>query len=441
MSLTQLESSVRAALVAHLDSARRVVLGYSGGIDSELLASILSRLRPEFPSRPFLLIHVNHGLSASADEWAEHCRRRAELYGLPLTVTRVEVELGPRISLEAAAREARYAALNRLLLPGDLLLTAQHKDDQAETLLLALKRGSGPLGLAGMLGVQPFAGATLLRPLLGHSRREVETAAAELGLAHIEDDSNADLRFDRNFLRHEILPLLKARWPSFHHSVHRSAQLCGEQQSLCDELAAEDLTQHQVAGGGLGISGLADLSAPRRNNLVRYWLRKHNQLMPSQAQLQQLEQFWLAREDAQPTLKLGESQLRRFRDALFLVNQAPSLADEVEMMIPGVRQQMANGELWCLEERLQGERLRAPRAGESVLVRYDLLGTRRVRPANRSGSRPLKKVWQELGVPPWLRGQIPMLFFGNQLVAALGYWLEQEALEPLGPGLVPIRQE
>ncbi|WP_051216429.1 tRNA lysidine(34) synthetase TilS [Ferrimonas futtsuensis] len=441
MSLTQLESSVRAALAAHLDNARRVVLAYSGGIDSELLASILGRLRPEFPSRPFLLIHVNHGLSDNAESWVSHCRRRAELYGLPLTVTKVAVEQGPRISLEAAAREARYAALNQLLLPGDLLLTAQHKDDQAETLLLALKRGSGPLGLAGMLASQPFAGATMLRPLLGHSRGEVERAAAELGLAHIEDDSNTDLRFDRNFLRHKVLPLMKDRWPGFHHAVHRSAQLCGEQQSLCDELAKEDLRLHQVASGGLAISGLAALSAPRRNNLVRYWLRKHNQLMPSQVQLQHLQQFWLAREDAQPSLKLGECQLRRFRDALYLVGEEPSLDAELEMMIPKVRQQMANGEHWCLEERVEGERLRLPRAGESVLVRYDLLGTRRVRPANRNGSRPLKKVWQELGVPPWLRGQIPMLFFGDKLVAALGYWLEQEALETLGPGLVPIRQE
>ncbi|SDI56030.1 tRNA(Ile)-lysidine synthase [Ferrimonas sediminum] len=441
MSLNQLESSVRAALSAQLDNARRVVLAYSGGIDSELLASILARLRPQFPARPFLLIHVHHGLSDHADAWAEHCQRRAELYGLPLTVARVTVEQGRRISLEAAARSARYQALDSLLQPGDLLLTAQHKDDQAETLLLALKRGSGPLGLAGMLPSQPFAGATLLRPLLGHSRAEVELAAQELGLVHIEDDSNTDVRFDRNFLRHRILPLLTERWPGFNNAVARSAQLCGEQQSLCDEMAAEDLSRLSLAADGLAIEGLSLLSAPRRNNLVRYWLRRHNLVMPSQVQLQQIAQFWLAREDAQPQLKVGLHWLRRYRDGVYLVAEDEGPQLQTEMMIPRVRQQMSNGEHWCLEAACSGERLRLPKAGEAVTIRYDLLGTLRVRPHLRSGSRPLKKVWQELGVPPWVRGRIPMLFFGEQLVAALGYWLERDALVSAGEGLLPVRQD
>ncbi|MBY6186942.1 tRNA lysidine(34) synthetase TilS [Marinobacter hydrocarbonoclasticus] len=435
--LARLEAALAESLRPHLATGSRVWLAYSGGVDSELLALCLARWGKRHPSHSLHLIHVHHGLSQFADQWAEHCIARATALALPLEVVRVTLQQGPRTSVEASARQARYQAFAERLAPGDCLLTAHHLDDQAESMLLALKRGSGPRGLSAMAPAQPFGGGTLLRPWLTIRRREIEAVAQAEALLHIEDDSNTDTRFDRNFLRHQVLPLLNARWPGFSQTAARSAALCAEQQQLCDELAQADLAQYQQPDGALSVTGLNQLSQARRNNLIRFWLRGQGAQMPSQAQMVAMAPLWQAREDAQPQLDWGGHSLRRFRNALYLVAPQPVLPLTEEPIAPPQGASLANGQVWHFEIREQGLRLRLPEPGQKVTVRYGLPGNLRLKPQGRSGSRPLKKLWQEQGVPPWKRGHVAMLCYDEEVVAALGYWLESAALCESGPGWVP----
>ncbi|GAA5190460.1 tRNA lysidine(34) synthetase TilS [Ferrimonas gelatinilytica] len=462
-AVAQLETALATALAGEgvdASSAQhggRVWLAYSGGVDSQLMATLLARWQQRQPQRSCALLHVHHGLSEHADGWELHCRRSAERLGLPLTVSRVQLALKSRISVEAAARDARYAAFLSHLGPKDILLTGHHLDDQAETLLLALKRGSGPKGLASMSRRRALGDATLLRPWLGIPRVIIERAAQSLGLTHIEDDSNADTRFDRNFLRHRVLPELEQRWPGFRRNLARSAELCAEQQHLCDELARSDLDAVARPCGGLSVSAIASLSAERRNNLLRYWLGTRGGVMPTRAQLAQMAQLWEAREDAQPQIAWEGGELRRYRDGIYLLRAPlpvlpkretlPLLAHWLDASAlsepgsPAPEWALANGEQWCGQRCHQGERLMLPRPGQAVSVRYGLSGSTRLRPLGRSGSRSLKKLWQEYGVPPWQRDGIAMLCYDDEVVAALGLWLEQSALAESGVGWVPVRVE
>lgn len=440
-ALARLDAALAEALRPHLDTGGHIWLAYSGGVDSELMALCLARWAKHHPSHSISLIHVHHGLSAYADQWAAHCRAQAQQHALPLEVVHVSLKQRPRVSVEASAREARYRAFAERMKAGDLLLTAHHLDDQAESLLLALKRGSGPLGLSGMAPIQPFAGGLQIRPWLGIRRREIEAAAATLSLSHIEDDSNRDPRFDRNFLRLDVLPMLNERWPGFSQAVARSAILCAEQQQLCDELAEQDLHRYRREDGALSASALLALSDARRNNLVRYWLREQGARLPSQVQMGAMKALWLAREDAQPQLDWGTHTLRRFQDGIYLLAQQTATMPNEENINLEAPLTLANGERWNFELAEEGPRLLGPGRGQRVTVRYGLPGTLRLKPAGRSGSRPLKKLWQEYGVPPWQRGRVAMLCYDGEVVAALGHWIESHALCQTGQGWQPVAQK
>ena len=257
-----------------------LVVGYSGGMDSHVLLVWLAQFVRLNPGYSLQAVHVHHGLNPHSDAWAEHCLRICRELNVSCVVERVTVSQSRRESLEACAREVRYQALARHLAQGGTLLTAHHQDDQLETLLLALKRGAGVRGLAAMPSRQPFATGELVRPLLDCSRARLLEWARQHQLRWIEDDSNQDERFDRNFLRAQILPLLQERWPSFGRTASRSAELCGEQEALANEVAASDLIVCQQADGSLLLAELARLSPPRRHNLLRYWLRRLSGAVP-----------------------------------------------------------------------------------------------------------------------------------------------------------------
>ena len=220
-----------------LQSHRHFLVSFSGGLDSSVLLYRLVRWREQDPTVQLRAMHIHHGLSANADDWVAHCRQICQQWQVPLLVERVALA-DEGLGIEAHARQARYQAFRSALMPGEVLVTAQHLDDQCETFLLALKRGSGPTGLSAMAGESDFAGTKLLRPLLNESRDSLHRWAIAHQLSWIEDESNQDDAYDRNFLRLRIVPLLNARWPHFAEAVARSANLCGEQEQLLDEMLA-----------------------------------------------------------------------------------------------------------------------------------------------------------------------------------------------------------
>lgn len=241
-----------------------------------------------------------------------------------------------------------------------MLVTAQHLDDQSETVLLALKRGSGPAGLAAMPQSLPFGDTQLIRPLLNQSRASLEQWARDHHLSWIEDESNADTRFDRNFLRQNILPLLNARWPHFADAVARSAALCGEQEQLLDELLAESLSTVTTAEGALTIAPLTGYSDARRRALLRRWLAQRGAMMPSRAMLDRLwQEVALAREDAVPCLRVGDDEVRRYQGCLWWVKRTAHPRDaELAWPAPFATLTLPQG-LGSLSLLLGGE-LRAP---------------------------------------------------------------------------------
>lgn len=398
-----------------------LLLAYSGGLDSRVLLAWLVALRHADPGYSLRAVHVHHGLSPNADAWAAHCQQICDTHAVPLEVVRLRLTCGPRQSLEAVARQARYGALAARLAPGERLLTAHHQDDQLETLLLALKRGAGPRGLAAMGLRQAFAGGELIRPLLSHGRAELAAWANAAGLSWIEDESNADQGFDRNFLRHAIVPLLQARWPGFAQAASRSARLCAEQEALAEELAVADLALCRGDGASLALAPLASLSEPRRHNLLRHWLRQQTGAVPSEVQLHRLwPQLVEAQPDATPALHWAGGTLYRYADALHQVAPQPALPAGTRCLTVNGLCRLPADLGWAGLRMCDGGELRLPSGSEPVSLRWGLPGGSRLRPLGRGGSRPLKKLWQELGVAPWLRGRWPVLYYGEVPVAIVG---------------------
>lgn len=424
-------------LASLLSPYRQFLVAFSGGLDSTVLLHQLVCWREQQPDIQLRAIHIHHGLSLHADDWAHHCEQLCAAWRVPLQVERVRLE-NAGLGVEAHARQARYAAFRHTLQPGEALVTAQHQDDQCETFLLALKRGSGPAGLSAMPVVALFADGVLLRPLLNQTRASLLAWAQAHQLRWIEDESNQDDAYDRNFLRLRVLPLLSQRWPHFSEATARSAALCAEQEQLLDELLAEALTQLTGEEGQLQITPLLTMSAPRRAALLRRWLAAQRATMPSRDMLTRLwQEVVLAREDAAPRLVLGEYEIRRYQQQLWWVKrQLSQTATRLAWDDIGQPLTLADGKLWLSP----GGPLRSPHPDEAVSVRYQASGLLHI--VGRQGGRKLKKLWQELGVPPWRRDTTPLLFYGETLIAAAGVFVTSEGACAGGEaGLTLRRQE
>ncbi|WP_213993227.1 tRNA lysidine(34) synthetase TilS [Sodalis sp. dw_96] len=412
-------------LAETLGSRRRLLVAFSGGLDSTVLLDALVWLRQRrWPDLALRGVYIHHGLSLHADEWAAHCR--AQCLRLDVGFQSIPVRVNPESAgLEAAAREARYLALQQALLPGETLVTAQHLDDQSETFLLALKRGSGPAGLSAMAVSTPFHGQELLRPLLDWSRGQLQDYARRRRLRWIEDDSNRDERFDRNFLRLQIMPLLTRRWPHFGQAVARSARLCADQEALLDELLQETLERLTLPDGSLDVAPMVAMSASRRGALLRRWLAGAGARMPAK---DQLERLWvevaLSRPDAEPRFQLADRQVRRFRHRLYLLPLWRPLKDLILPWTKTSRPLALPDDLGCLQRTRTGVAVRAAGENEKVTVRFAAGGKLHI--AGRRHGLKIKKLWQELGIAPWLRERTPLIFYNEVLIAAPGIFTTRE---------------
>ena len=368
---------------------RRLAVAYSGGLDSTVL--LHAAVRAAFP---VIAVHINHGLHPDADRWQAHCEAACKEHGIELLSQRVEVALG---NVEAQARRARYQAFDALLGAGDLLLLAHHQDDQAETVLMRLAQGRGARAMPRTRRLT--GGAVLLRPFLGLPKQALRAAAKELGVDWLEDPSNADIEFDRNFLRREVLPRLKERWPS------ADAALVHAGEARAD---AEALLRHLLNREALP---LKDLPPELRPLALRAWLARFDEQGVSERALTEFAAQFDAPEDTQPELRLRHGSLRRWHGAAHYVLPPPALAACYELRPPGVLR-LPHGELE-VEKAASGGFC----ADGALTVRFRR-GGERVRTAQ--GSRSLKKVMQDANLPPWLRSSYPLLYSGDALVAVPG---------------------
>jgi tRNA(Ile)-lysidine synthase len=392
------------------------------------LLQALAQLGTQLPA-PLSVIHVDHGISANSAAWSAQCRQQCEALGVPLHEQRVVVDSHKR-GVEAAAREARYTAFAGLLGTGDTLLTAHHQDDQAETLLLQLLRGGGVRGLAAMPAYRPFAAGWLARPLLGFSREALQGYAEAQGLTWIEDPSNFDTTLERNFLRHDLLPLLEQRRGGVKALLARSASHFAESAELLDELAAQDRVAVEVEVEGaaaLSIPLLQGLSTSRQRNLLRYWLRSIGMTVPDSRNLQRiLDELLPAAVDAEPLVSWPGTELRRYRDGLYAMSPLPPVPDEWPLLpwdgeavteLPG-----GMGRLCMTPVTGNGLRVGLLASGK-VTIGWRQGGEVLALPG-RAGHHALKKLYQEAGLPPWERVRRPLLYIDGQLGQVAGLWTD-----------------
>ncbi len=401
----------------------RCCVAFSGGVDSTALLHAMAQLREDGASE-LRAVHVNHHLQPQANDWASHCREVAARLSVPLELLDVSVRPARGESVEAAARTARYAAIEDILEPGENLVTAHHREDQLETILLRLVRGAGVAGLGGMPEVSEFGGGLLARPLLGVERAALVAYCQAAQLAWIDDSSNADVRFDRNFLRQRVVPALRERFPGVAECVARSGHHLAEARALLDERAQEDLALARD-GEALRISALRALAPARARNLLRFWIESAKQPLPSSAVLDQvMTQMLSARPDAMPLVVSGERQLRRYRDTLHLCQPPPARP----------RESLA----WPWRERHELElpsglgRLRWRRATDglafhmpagALTVAWNSAG-HKLQLTPRGARRALRNLFQERGIVPWMRPCLPLLFAGESLLAVADLWVD-----------------
>jgi tRNA(Ile)-lysidine synthase len=404
----------------------RYVIALSGGLDSTALARALSDSRQQH-GKSLAAVHVDHQLHPDSAKWAKHCEEVAKQFGIEFLTDVVHVDVKSGKGPEAAARDARYSALHQHVEAGDWLLSAHHQDDQAETLLLNLLRGSGPSGVAAMRPIREFGDGWLARPLLEVSRDELVNYASDEALNWIEDPSNHEREFDRNFLRGDVLPLLRSRWPHAHAKLARSATLARDAASLLSELADIDIEAMDAANNRLPVSGVLALSPSRRRNLLRRAIQNAHLPAPAASHLQEiLQQLLPAREDAEPLVKWPGAEARRYRDTLYLLPSAvvANFESGQEFGSEGIWIGPGLGELTLVSGDGPGLSEEAIAAGLSVRQRR---GGEEIKPVGQTHTRKLKKLLQEEGVVPWLRDQLPLVFSGDHLVAVADLWIADSA--------------
>jgi tRNA(Ile)-lysidine synthase len=407
----------------------------SGGLDSTVLLHAMAALarRNRFALRA---LHVDHGLQAQAAGWADACRAACAAAGVPFSVLALALEPPAGASLEAAAREARYAALAAELAPGERLLTAQHRDDQLETVLIQLLRGAGVAGLAAMPARARLGAGWQLRPLLDVGRAELAVYASEQGLSWCEDPMNADLHFDRGWLRARVLPAIRERWPAAAATVGRSALHLSQAMRLLADLAAAD-SAGVLDDGRLSLAGLARLPHDRQANLLRWWLREEGLRPPPAAMLETaLRDFLAARPDGAPLLRWPGGEVRRYRGRLYALASLPPARPPAA---PGeqLRFELGSGlGTFALVAGRQGGLAHERLADCSIRFRA---GGESLRPHPGRPRKRLKDLCQEAGVVPWMRPRLPLVFVRSRLAAVGDLWIDAEFAVPPGvPALKPV---
>lgn len=393
-----------ATLLKTETQRQRFCVAYSGGLDSVVLLHSLIEIKKYHPNWSLRALHIHHGLNPRADAWQLHCEQVCQALDIPIQTLKIQCVVSPGESLEAVAREQRYAALFGHLNDDEVLLTAHHADDQAETLLLQLLRGAGVAGLAAMPRSRWEAGRLLIRPFLDYSRASLEAYAQEQQLTWVEDDSNANTAFDRNYLRHEVMPKLRARWPAAVANLQRSSQHCASALEAIRAQAQMDLRQARVSSHVLCFEVFSHWRLQRQVECVREWFRECGLSAPSDAQLKKIfQEVIAARSDASPQLSFGAVTLRRYRRCLYLLNETRVHVNQYFSSVFNIKWQIGQGLGYT------------PELG-SYQWRFGL------------GGEKLKKIFQTAGIPPWERASQPLLFFNDTLIAVADYWVNRDYL-------------
>lgn len=418
----QVNTENLSAFLHTIPNHKRFLIAYSGGLDSHVLLHLMASLGRE-AGYSMRAVYVNHNIQPESRSWAVHCRDVCRALDVELEVLDVDASEPGKESPESWARHKRYAAIENVLAEGDVLLTAHHRDDQLETFLLRLLRGAGVLGLTSMRAVRRLGNGLHARPLLNYSRVQLLAYAGQNGLEWIEDPSNADKGLDRNYLRHEVIPAVRYRWPSVALPVVRTIDTLEETQELLDDLACQDLLICGAEGPGiLYVERVKLLSAPRQKNMLRYWCRMLGLPPPDSRRLSQILTGVIgARHHSKARVGWKGAELRRHGQHLHLgapLGEFDRSAIRVWDFTGPCR--LEDGELSAVADRGNGLKQQVC-TGARVEVRYRA-GGEKIRLPGRTCTHKLKKLFQEAGTPPWLRERTPLIYVNDKLAMVAGLW-------------------
>ncbi|MFZ2168797.1 MAG: tRNA lysidine(34) synthetase TilS [Methylococcaceae bacterium] len=424
MSMLLSSQTIESSLT-QFKASRYIYIGYSGGVDSHVLLHLcaaITTLREKI-----IAVYVHHGLQADAESWAEHCKKTAQALGAGFKLLRVNAVAIPGESPEESARNARYSALKLLMDENDVLLIAQHREDQLETVLLQLFRGSGLPGLSGMPETMAFGRGMLMRPLLNVSKLAINDYAVAHGLNWVEDPSNQSNNYDRNFLRNAVIPLLKQRWPVCDKTVARSAKHCAAAQVVVSKTAEElFLSVFNPWDKTLRIGQLQSYDKAQQRFIIRQWFQRLDLKMPAQAFVDRLQvEVLSASEGSSPVLSGQGYCVRRYRDKLYCLKQAAlELLQESVWPTGETSVKVSNKQMLSCELSSAGI-CREQWQNDIVTVRFRR-GGEKIRLPGRKGHHALKKLFQEAGIPPWERESMPLVYLNDKLAAVGELWISAE---------------
>lgn len=414
-----LDPELLNGFISRHPSIRHYLIAFSGGLDSSALLDLFARTVHN-GSPQITAVHINHGIHPEAGLWARHCEQQASLLGVPFRLVEVDGKHLTGESPEDAARKARYKGLADVMTPGDCLVTAQHQDDQAETMLLQLLRGGGPKGLAAMPGFTEFGPGFMARPLLHTPRHVLLSYANARKLAWLEDPSNLESDYDRNFLRLEVLPILKKRWPALSATLSRSAALCAEAAQHIQAYGYQQLDHLLTSPHRMQIPDLIMLSRENQALVIRAWLEKHTLKMPSHRIISELLDHLIpAPSDKSPIIKWSEAEIRRYGTHLHLLpgGLAPlrSMAEPATCCIPSVLELPGNhGKLELVQQAEDEKNGFQYWQNHHISIRYRKQGDR-IRLHNGQ-HQSLSRLFQACRIPPWYRDDWPLLCKDGEIV-------------------------
>jgi len=412
---------VFSSLPTHID---KIFIAYSGGEDSHVLLHLIA-LNPDLKPKT-IAVYINHGLQVEADDWQKHCQATALALGV--TFKAIKVSINNAVSgksLEELARDARYQALKPLLKENDVVLLAQHREDQMETVLLQLFRGAGVQGLSGMPQLISFGKGHMCRPLLDISKQDIKGYAKLNNLSWVEDPSNNSNDFDRNFLRNQIVPELKKKWPVIDKTVARSARHCANAYHLTEELTVELLNQIiNQPDQTLNIAKFLEHDPRVQNLALRQWFKINQLRMPSEKVVHSIiNEVIHASESRNPEIRGGDYSIRRYRNKLFCLTPTSTNQSNAELAwLPGSKQiVLQDSSKLIISDCKQGIPQEIWDAAE-IVIKFRQ-GTEKIKLPGREGRHTLKKLYQEKGIPPWERNSIPLIYLNNQLAAIANLWI------------------
>ncbi len=422
--INQLLSALKQYFENDVDVTHSCFVAYSGGMDSSVLLYLLAHLKKTLPFS-LTAIHVHHGLSSHADFWSQHCQKVCDRLNVPLIIQHVTLEHSLSLGLEAEARNKRWQVFDEQVEEHGLLFLAHHQDDQVETLLLNLLRGTGVKGASGIESRYKKENYHVVRPWLSFSKQQLLHAATQLQCEWIEDESNNNDNLRRNFLRHHIFPVIKTQWPEYRKNLSQFCDHMKETQSLLNDIAKQDFEKLSITHQ-CQIPLLNTLNFARRKNVLRYWASQQAYYLPNSDHfdelLKQLKDF---RQDGAIDFRWGDWCFKQSRETLYLCTLDELNIEKKEIAWRDISLSLTwNNTVQIQSVKKQGKGIRPPLENEIVTVKTRI-GGETCHPHYRKVSTSLKKVLQESSLPPWQREQLPLIFYNDELVCAVELFYEK----------------